>query len=378
MPSHIYFALGMWDEASAINERSMKAADARREAKKLDVEAARFSRHALAGLQLRAAGPVRGVARAARAAGGRCQGRAARCAPAVTWRWRAPPGWLSHASGARPRRRSQPRAWRQDAAMADLFAIGLAAIRSGNRMAGGNALQQMAALMEERPPRRRRAEPLPSGRPAATAGGGPWPASRLCPVRPGPGITPLVESQAPPAAIGHAAGTATRRRRGRQRAAQIMAQQLEAVLLFSEGRREEALVLARQAAVVEDSLSFEFGPPVPVKPAHELVGEMLMDLRRPKEAIPAFESSLKRNPQARPVVAGPRPGLNGDQGHRPRHDRLRRAAEDLEERRQGPSGTAGAGPGAAAEPLRRSRGRSWAGRHVGGCPERRVCQNKGG
>ena len=76
-----------------------------------------------------------------------------------------------------------------------------------------------------------------------------------------------------------------------------MAQQLEAILLFSEGRREEALVLARQAAVVEDGMSFEFGPPVPVKPAHELVGEMLMDLRRPREAIPAFETSLKRNPR---------------------------------------------------------------------------------
>ena len=76
----------------------------------------------------------------------------------------------------------------------------------------------------------------------------------------------------------------------------VMAQQLEAALLFVEGRREEALVLARQAAVVEDSVSFEFGPPVPVKPAHELVGEMLMDLRRPKEAIPAFEASLKKAP----------------------------------------------------------------------------------
>jgi len=49
--------------------------------------------------------------------------------------------------------------------------------------------------------------------------------------------------------------------------------------------------------VVEEGLSFEFGPPVPVKPAHELVGEMLMDLRRPREAIPAFEASLKRNPR---------------------------------------------------------------------------------
>ena len=76
-----------------------------------------------------------------------------------------------------------------------------------------------------------------------------------------------------------------------------MAQQLEAALLFVEGRREEALVLARQAAVVEASLSFEFGPPVPVKPVNEQVGEMLMDLRRPREAMEAFELSLKRTPR---------------------------------------------------------------------------------
>ena len=45
MPSHIYVAMGMWDEAAAINERSVKAADARREAKKLDVDQRGF--HAL-------------------------------------------------------------------------------------------------------------------------------------------------------------------------------------------------------------------------------------------------------------------------------------------------------------------------------------------
>ncbi|MGH9202627.1 MAG: tetratricopeptide repeat protein, partial [Vicinamibacterales bacterium] len=42
---------------------------------------------------------------------------------------------------------------------------------------------------------------------------------------------------------------------------------------------------------------FEFGPPIPVKPAHELVGELLMDLRRPKEAMPEFEAALKRTPK---------------------------------------------------------------------------------
>jgi predicted Zn-dependent protease len=36
---------------------------------------------------------------------------------------------------------------------------------------------------------------------------------------------------------------------------------------------------------------------MPVKPVQEQVGEMLMDLRRPKEAMEAFELSLKRNPK---------------------------------------------------------------------------------
>ena len=40
-----------------------------------------------------------------------------------------------------------------------------------------------------------------------------------------------------------------------KRVAAVMAQQLEAVLIFVEGRREEAIVLARQAAAVEDELT---------------------------------------------------------------------------------------------------------------------------
>ena len=39
----------------------------------------------------------------------------------------------------------------KDAAIAELFAIGFAGIRSGNRAAAANAMQQMAALMEEAP-----------------------------------------------------------------------------------------------------------------------------------------------------------------------------------------------------------------------------------
>ena len=282
MPSHIYFALGMWDEASAINERSMKAADARRAGKKLDVDARGF--HAMLWL-------VYGYAQQGRFEESRAllsQMEAdAKTSGSVRIR--------SHLALARAAWLVESRKWDEakapvmakglgtDAAIADLFAIGMAAIRSGNRLAGGNALQQMALLMEEPPPSAAAALPAAGGKPA--------PASTRA------GISPVVDSHAAHTGGQPAIGLPPAGAGPDMRAAQVMAQQLEAILLFSEGRREEALVLARQAAVVEDGMSFEFGPPVPVKPAHELVGEMLMDLRRPREAIPAFETSLKRHPR---------------------------------------------------------------------------------
>ncbi len=284
MPSHIYFALGMWDDASAINERSMKAADARRAEKKLDVEARGF--HAMLWL-------VYGYAQQGRFEESRAllsQMEAdAKTSGSVRTR--------SHLALARAAWLVESRKWGEakapvvakglgtDAAIADLFAVGMAAIRSGNRLAGGNALQQMAALMEDTP-----TSAGPATAPPATVG---KPASASTRA----GISPVVESHAAHTGGQPAIGLPSAAGGPDKRAAQVMAQQLEAILLFSEGRREEALVLARQAAVVEDGMSFEFGPPVPVKPAHELVGEMLMDLRRPREAIPAFETSLRRNPR---------------------------------------------------------------------------------
>ena len=299
MPSHIYFALGMWDEASAINERSVKAGDARRDERKLDVDARGF--HAMLWLVYSYA--QQGRFEESRALLAQMEADA-RTSGSVHTR--------SHLALARATWLIESRKWGEaktpvfakggtadlsavagaevDAAIADLFAIGFAAIRSGNRLAGGNALQQMAVLMEESPPSAGVVRPGPAaaGKPAGPTAGKPVVGSTKA------GISPLVDSHTTgqPVTVLPSAGAA-----GDKRAAQVMAQQLEAVLLFSEGRREEALVLARQAAVVEESLSFEFGPPVPVKPAHELVGEMLMDLRRPREAIAAFETSLKRNPR---------------------------------------------------------------------------------
>jgi tetratricopeptide (TPR) repeat protein len=72
--------------------------------------------------------------------------------------------------------------------------------------------------------------------------------------------------------------------------------ELEALLALAKGDKAEAVRLAGEAAAAEDGMSFEFGPPVVVKPAHELSGEVLLAAGRPAEAQGEFEVSLKHNP----------------------------------------------------------------------------------
>jgi hypothetical protein len=79
--------------------------------------------------------------------------------------------------------------------------------------------------------------------------------------------------------------------------AQIMIDQLQAVLLRAEGKKAEALRLLAETATEEDALSYDFGPPVPPKPAHELYGEALLEDGLPQEAVKQFQLSLAREPR---------------------------------------------------------------------------------
>lgn len=286
MPSHIYFALGLWDEASDLNERSYKAADARVAQKGLGVDDRGF--HAL--LWLTYSYLQQGRYQEAKAILDDLE-KAAAASDSVRVRSHlalARSAWLVETrrwADARPM--VAPEGLGADAVAAELFAVGNAAFRAGNRAAGNQALQRMAELVGDgdRPVRSvttSKPIPVPRGRPGVA----PIPTPR--PMRPG------VPDGTPSAAA--APGLPSAGGGNDKRVAAVMAQQLEAVLIFSEGRRDEAIVLARQAAVVEDGLSFEFGPPLPVKPGHELVGDLLMDVRRPSEAIPEYEASLKRHP----------------------------------------------------------------------------------
>jgi tetratricopeptide (TPR) repeat protein len=84
---------------------------------------------------------------------------------------------------------------------------------------------------------------------------------------------------------------------GDVRAATIMENQLAAQLLMADGKSQEAIELVKQAAAAEDRTPYEFGPPVPPKPAHELLGEILLSLGRPDLARVQFELALLRAPK---------------------------------------------------------------------------------
>ncbi len=75
-----------------------------------------------------------------------------------------------------------------------------------------------------------------------------------------------------------------------------MEKELEALVLLAAGKAERAVQLMEEATAEEESMSLAFGPPIPVKPSHELFGEILLELDRPQEAQKHFELSLARAP----------------------------------------------------------------------------------
>jgi tetratricopeptide (TPR) repeat protein len=76
-----------------------------------------------------------------------------------------------------------------------------------------------------------------------------------------------------------------------QRLAKIEEQQLDGLLLLKRGRTQEGTALLSAAAAGERASPMEFGPPSLDKPANELLGEVLLEQGHAKEACAAFESA---------------------------------------------------------------------------------------
>jgi tetratricopeptide (TPR) repeat protein len=79
----------------------------------------------------------------------------------------------------------------------------------------------------------------------------------------------------------------------------ILQKELQALLRQADGQviTADAVALMQEATALEDAMPVEFGPPADVKPAHELLGEMLLQAGRPEEAQVEFVRALTRAPQ---------------------------------------------------------------------------------
>src|SRR6266545_2407453 len=100
------------------------------------------------------------------------------------------------------------------------------------------------------------------------------------------------------------------RKAGETKQVEIMALEADGMALLAGGDRDGALKRLEQAAVIEESMDPPSGPPgeqdtdPPIKPAHELLGEVLLEAGRPADAARQFAIGLDRMPNRPRLLLG--------------------------------------------------------------------------
>jgi tetratricopeptide (TPR) repeat protein len=87
-------------------------------------------------------------------------------------------------------------------------------------------------------------------------------------------------------------------------AVEVMELEVRALVQQARGKADEALKLLAEAAQMEARMAPPSGPPDPLKPAHELYGEVLLEQGRAKEAAEQFEAALLRMPNRAASLLG--------------------------------------------------------------------------
>jgi tetratricopeptide (TPR) repeat protein len=76
----------------------------------------------------------------------------------------------------------------------------------------------------------------------------------------------------------------------------IQRYEVSAILAYAEGHAPEAIKGLTAAAELEDHTELASITPGPLVPAREMLGEMLLAMKKPAEALKEFEASLKQEP----------------------------------------------------------------------------------
>ncbi len=86
--------------------------------------------------------------------------------------------------------------------------------------------------------------------------------------------------------------------------ASVLRLELEAKFALAAGDHTKAVALLREAAAREGAMPPTFGPPSVVKPAAELLADVLLELGRPDEAMAAYTDQLARTPRRVATLLG--------------------------------------------------------------------------
>ncbi len=86
--------------------------------------------------------------------------------------------------------------------------------------------------------------------------------------------------------------------------ATVQLKSLAAMIALQEENDVRAVELLDEATAIESSRPLEYGPPSITQPSHELYGHVLYSLKRPQEAIEQYEIALQRAPRRSRSLAG--------------------------------------------------------------------------
>ncbi len=87
----------------------------------------------------------------------------------------------------------------------------------------------------------------------------------------------------------------------------IMYRELAALIAMSKNDKDRAVSLLQEAVTIEESMRPPNGAADPIKPSHELLGEVLLEIGKPAEAAIAFDQCLLRTPnRARSLIGSAR------------------------------------------------------------------------
>ena len=82
-----------------------------------------------------------------------------------------------------------------------------------------------------------------------------------------------------------------------RRRVEVIVLEIRGLLALAEQRASQAVEILARAADAEDAMPIEFGPPFVDKPARELLGDVFVQLGRSTEAAAAYRAALQRTPR---------------------------------------------------------------------------------